>query len=68
MQDFSYHLDEGCIGSISEIFDGEPPHYPRGCVAQAWSVGELLRVINEYDLSADHQANELNSYLKEVIQ
>jgi len=38
------HLTEnGCIGSISEIFDGDAPHKPRGCIAQAWSVGELLR-------------------------
>jgi predicted glycogen debranching enzyme len=37
------HLDEAGLGSISEIFDGEPPHTPRGCIAQAWSVAELLR-------------------------
>ncbi len=35
----------GCIGSISEIFDGDFPHRPRGCVAQAWSVAEALRVL-----------------------
>ena len=34
---------EGCIGSISEIFDGNAPHHSRGCYAQAWSVGEMLR-------------------------
>ncbi len=33
-----------CVGSISEIFDGDPPFQPRGCIAQAWSVAELLRV------------------------
>lgn len=37
------HLDEACIGSVSEIFDGDPPHTPRGAVAQAWSVSEFLR-------------------------
>jgi len=38
------HLaSEACIGNISEIFDGDPPHKPRGCIAQAWSVGELIR-------------------------
>ena len=31
------------MGSIAEIFDGEPPFAPRGCVAQAWSVAETLR-------------------------
>lgn len=38
------HLTEdACLGSISEIFDGEPPHRPRGCIAQAWAVAEVLR-------------------------
>ncbi|MGH7477012.1 MAG: amylo-alpha-1,6-glucosidase [Longimicrobiales bacterium] len=37
------HLGEACIGSLSEIFDAEEPHMPRGCVAQAWSVAEVLR-------------------------
>lgn len=41
------HLDEACIGSISEIFDADPPHTPRGCFAQAWSVSEVLRVLVE---------------------
>lgn len=42
----------GCIGSISEIFDGDAPHNPRGCYAQAWSVGELLRAYTEDILEA----------------
>jgi predicted glycogen debranching enzyme len=38
------HLaEDGCIGSISEIFDGDQPQRPRGCFAQAWSVAEVLR-------------------------
>ena len=37
------HLGQAGLGSVSEIFDGAPPHTPRGCVAQAWSVAELLR-------------------------
>ena len=40
---FKPHLRDACIGSISEIFDAEPPFTPRGCVAQAWSVAEVLR-------------------------
>ena len=40
---FTDHLSEGCIGSVSEIFDADPPFTPRGCIAQAWSVAELLR-------------------------
>jgi predicted glycogen debranching enzyme len=37
------HLDSACLGSVSEIFDAEPPFAARGCFAQAWSVAELLR-------------------------
>jgi predicted glycogen debranching enzyme len=37
------HLEKGGIGYISEIFDGDEPHTPRGCIGQAWSVAELLR-------------------------
>jgi predicted glycogen debranching enzyme len=40
---FKEHLGEACLGQVSEIFDGDAPHTPRGCVAQAWSVSELLR-------------------------
>jgi predicted glycogen debranching enzyme len=40
---FFLHLGEACIGSISEIFDAEPPYAPRGCIAQAWSVAEVVR-------------------------
>jgi predicted glycogen debranching enzyme len=37
------HLDEACVGSVSEVFDAEPPYTPGGCIAQAWSVAEMLR-------------------------
>jgi predicted glycogen debranching enzyme len=40
---FGPHLSEACVGSISEIFDAEAPFSPRGCIAQAWSVAEVLR-------------------------
>jgi predicted glycogen debranching enzyme len=40
---FLDHLDDACVGSISEIFDAEEPYTPRGCIAQAWSVAEVLR-------------------------
>jgi predicted glycogen debranching enzyme len=40
---FVTHLKEAGIGTISEIFDAEQPHIPRGCIAQAWSVAEVLR-------------------------
>jgi predicted glycogen debranching enzyme len=44
---FEDHLREACLGQISEIFDGDAPHTPRGCVAQGWSVAELLRAAVE---------------------
>ena len=37
-------LREGCVGQLPEIYDGENPTVSRGCFAQAWSVGEILRV------------------------
>ena len=51
MDDFVYHLNEGCIGSVSEIFDADAPHNPRGCAAQAWGVAEVLRVMIDYKLT-----------------
>jgi len=44
VEGFVRHLDDACIGSISEVFDAEAPYTPRGCIAQAWSVAEVLRV------------------------
>jgi len=40
---FRRHLSDVGLGHVSEVFDGDPPHQPRGCIAQAWSVAELLR-------------------------
>jgi predicted glycogen debranching enzyme len=40
---FDTHMEDGAIGSISEIFDAQPPYKQRGCIAQAWSVAEVLR-------------------------
>ncbi len=41
------HLSAALLGQVSEVFDGDPPHRPRGAAAQAWSVAELLRVISK---------------------
>lgn len=41
------HLQEACLGHVSEVFDGDPPHQPRGCPAQAWSIAEPLRAMVE---------------------
>jgi glycogen debranching enzyme len=43
LEGFVPHLDRACVGSISEIFDAETPFTARGCIAQAWSVAEVLR-------------------------
>jgi glycogen debranching enzyme len=50
LEGFVPHLNEACVGSISEIFDAEAPFTPRGCIAQAWSVAEVLRC---YALTAE---------------
>jgi glycogen debranching enzyme len=43
LQAFGDRLGQNAVGSIGEIFDAEPPYTHRGCVAQAWSVAEVLR-------------------------
>ena len=42
-------MREGCVGQLPEIYDGENPTRSQGCFAQAWSVGELLRVYAELE-------------------
>jgi predicted glycogen debranching enzyme len=49
-----HHIhNDGCIGSINEIFDGDSNHKAQGCDAQAWSVAELLRVLRRYPQIAE---------------
>jgi predicted glycogen debranching enzyme len=50
LEGFDSRLSEACIGSIAEIFDAAPPYVPRGCVAQAWSVAEVLRALKSAQL------------------
>ncbi|HZU28794.1 MAG TPA: amylo-alpha-1,6-glucosidase [Bryobacteraceae bacterium] len=66
VEGFTPHLGEACIGSISEIFDAEPPYTPRGCIAQAWSVAEVLRCTAKVaDFSVSRmQAPELANAVK----
>ena len=49
---FVKHLARAGLGSISEVFDASPPHYPNGCIAQAWSVAEVLRMLRRLHLVA----------------
>jgi predicted glycogen debranching enzyme len=58
LREFSEHLRDAGLGQISEIFDGDAPHTPRGCVAQAWSVAELLRAAVE-DVHAISRAGSM---------
>jgi len=47
LEGFEPRLSDACVGSIAEIFDAEAPYVPRGCVAQAWSIAEVLRAMKE---------------------
>ena len=40
-------LENGCIGSIAEIYDTKKPQLPKGTISQAWSVSEILRILCE---------------------
>jgi predicted glycogen debranching enzyme len=50
LRPFRQHLRDAGLGNVSEIFDGNAPHAPRGCIAQAWSVAEILRVWRSLDV------------------
>jgi predicted glycogen debranching enzyme len=47
LEPLSGSIDSYGLGTLAEIFDGDAPHHPRGCIAQAWTVGELLRAWKE---------------------
>jgi predicted glycogen debranching enzyme len=59
---FGEHLQEAGIGQVSEIFDADAPHEARGCIAQAWSVAELLRVACE-DVFVAQQATAKKAFV-----
>ncbi len=46
LEPFQAHLSQAGLGSISEVFEGDPPFRPVGCIAQAWSVAEVLRALS----------------------
>ncbi|MEM6628808.1 MAG: amylo-alpha-1,6-glucosidase [Bacteroidota bacterium] len=50
VENMKSHMGDAGMGSLSEIFEGEAPFAPKGCIAQAWSIAELLRVIHAYSL------------------
>ncbi len=49
------HFSDGCLGQISEIYDGTVPQFERGCFAQAWSVGQIMQVLCEEIVQKDVQ-------------
>jgi glycogen debranching enzyme len=49
LKEFEPVMNEHGIGSVSEIYDGDPPHAPRGAISQAWSVAALLRIIDKIE-------------------
>ncbi|WNJ16950.1 amylo-alpha-1,6-glucosidase [Pontibacter sp. G13] len=60
------HLQDACLGSISEIYEAEPPFFPRGCPAQAWSVAEILRVVQTHslELPVEEVEHSLAAFIK----
>jgi predicted glycogen debranching enzyme len=70
LQPLLKHLsNDACIGSVSEIFDGDPPYLPRGCISQAWSVAEVLRCLLEdiYELKPPELTLE-SDYITDIIK
>ncbi len=55
INDFEPVINELGIGTVPEIFDGDPPHKPRGAISQAWSVGALLRIIALHERFLDNK-------------
>jgi glycogen debranching enzyme len=49
LEPFGDHLREAGIGTIGEIFDGNAPFAAKGCIAQAWSVAEVLRALDSIE-------------------
>lgn len=62
------HLDDAGIGHVSEIADGDAPHTPRGCPFQAWSVGELLRVMRRLGMPPGTEGTEETDAHRETEQ
>jgi predicted glycogen debranching enzyme len=53
LQPFADHLRDAGLGSVSEILEGDAPHAPRGCIAQAWGVAEVLRMWRQLDTETE---------------
>src|SRR5262249_12058072 len=63
LQPLLEHLTtQACLGNISEVFDGDAPHQPRDCIAQAWSVAEVLRCWTTLSASSKERVGEGNDH------
>jgi glycogen debranching enzyme len=61
LRPFEDHLRDAGLGSVSEILEGDPPHLPKGCIAQAWGVAEVLRLWRDLDRLARESAERQKS-------
>lgn len=64
LKPFEDHLRDAGLGSISEILEGDPPHLPRGCIAQAWSVAEVLRLWRELEQQIEGASTRISAEVK----
>jgi glycogen debranching enzyme len=66
LEPLANHLLAAGLGTVSEIFDGDPPFMPRGCIAQAWSVAEILRAYDAIELCSEtvNPSRDLHSGVK----
>jgi predicted glycogen debranching enzyme len=64
---FQVHLSEAGIGTVSEIFDGDAPYAPKGCIAQAWGVAEILRAYFEDLYSLDNSRVRSRVEMKGIL-
>jgi glycogen debranching enzyme len=58
LEPMAHQLNDYGVGTLGEIFDGQPPFAPRGCIAQAWTVAEVLRAWHIIQPSANKKTQE----------
>jgi glycogen debranching enzyme len=61
LRPFEDHLRDAGLGTVSEILEGDPPHLPKGCIAQAWGVAEILRLWRDLDRLARESSERQKS-------
>jgi glycogen debranching enzyme len=56
---FEQVMSEHGISTVSEVYDGDPPHLPGGTISQAWNVAEILRILDMIDQMSKHKPAEI---------